>query len=278
MRDIKSQIQEKKSYEELTEDMKKLVDAHVEKYQWKGSHLFSTHNFTVEELFERIKEDDGIQENKVLENPSLEVQMLDILAFVRFRCAEAASKAVYSMHPIFLEIAEKNNLTYQELLEHTIHEIDTGDFNKKRSQQRIINKGFIYNGKIIILNDAEIQEYKDILLAVDDVSGITKLKGMTAQKGQAKGIVKIINNKNDANGFEEGMILVSYETTPDFVHIMKKAAAIVTNFGGLTSHAAIVAREFGVPCIVGTQYATDLLKDGDLVEVDANNGIVKIIK
>ena len=58
----------------------------------------------------------------------------------------------------------------------------------------------------------------------------------------------------------------------------RKAAAIVTDEGGITSHAAIVSRELGIPCIVGTQYATKILKDGDLVEVDANKGTVKKIK
>ena len=57
-----------------------------------------------------------------------------------------------------------------------------------------------------------------------------------------------------------------------------KAAAIVTDEGGVTSHAAIVSRELGIPCVVGTKIATKVLKDGDLVEVDANNGIVKILK
>ena len=67
-------------------------------------------------------------------------------------------------------------------------------------------------------------------------------------------------------------------TTPDFVPAMKKAAAIVTEQGGITSHAAIVSRELGVPCVIGTKIATRVLKDGDLVEVDANKGIVRKVE
>lgn len=67
-------------------------------------------------------------------------------------------------------------------------------------------------------------------------------------------------------------------TSPEYVFAMKKASAAITDTGGLTSHAAIVSRELDIPCIVGTKIATKILKDGDLVEVDANKSIVKIIK
>ncbi len=105
-----------------------------------------------------------------------------------------------------------------------------------------------------------------------------ELKGSCASKGKAKGTVKIIKKIHDLANFHKGNILVSSMTRPEMVVAMKKAAAIVTDEGGITSHAAIVSRELGIPCIVGTQYATKILKDGDLVEVDANNGTVKKLK
>ncbi len=77
---------------------------------------------------------------------------------------------------------------------------------------------------------------------------------------------------------QKGDILVSIATDPDIVPAMKKAAAIVTEQGGVTSHAAIVSRELGTPCVIGTKIATKVFKDGDLVEVDAVKGIVKLIK
>ena len=76
--------------------------------------------------------------------------------------------------------------------------------------------------------------------------------------------------------FRAGEILVANNTTPEFTPIMKKAAAIITEQGGITSHAAIVSRELGIPCVIGTRIATKVLKDGDRVEVDANCGLVKI--
>ena len=66
-------------------------------------------------------------------------------------------------------------------------------------------------------------------------------------------------------------------TRPELVPAMKKAAAIVTDEGGLTSHAAIVSRELGIPCVVGTKISTKIFKDGDLVEVNANHGSVRKI-
>ena len=67
-------------------------------------------------------------------------------------------------------------------------------------------------------------------------------------------------------------------TIPDFLPAMKKAVAFVTDEGGILCHAAIVAREFKKPCIVGTKFATKILKDGDYVEVDANNGVVRLLE
>lgn len=107
--------------------------------------------------------------------------------------------------------------------------------------------------------------------------------GTPASKGFAKGKVRIIlfsiNPEEHLHKFQEGEILVSTTTGPEMVVIMEKAAAIVTDEGGLMSHAAIVSREFGIPCVVGTKYATEIFKDGDEIEVNANNGVVrKILK
>lgn len=76
----------------------------------------------------------------------------------------------------------------------------------------------------------------------------------------------------------DGDILVTGMTTPDFLSAIRKSAGFVTDEGGITCHAAIVSRELKKPCIIGTKIATQILKDGDLVEVDANKGIVKILE
>jgi phosphoenolpyruvate synthase/pyruvate phosphate dikinase len=101
------------------------------------------------------------------------------------------------------------------------------------------------------------------------------LKGSVANKGFVKGTTKIILNEKDFSKFKEGDILVASMTRVEYVPLMKKAGAIVTDEGGITCHAAIVSRELNKPCVIGTKVATRVLKDGDLIEVDANKGIVK---
>ena len=111
-----------------------------------------------------------------------------------------------------------------------------------------------------------------------DVSIIKEIKGQIACRGIVIGKVKILLSPKEIYKIEKGDILVATMTTPDYIPAMSKAAAIVTSEGGLTCHAAIVSRELKIPCIIGTKIAHIILKDGDLVEVDANNGVVRIIK
>ena len=99
--------------------------------------------------------------------------------------------------------------------------------------------------------------------------------GKVAQKGIVRGIVKVVRSYHDIKYVEKGQILIANSTHPNYLPAMQKAAAFVTNEGGLISHAAIVAREMKKPCIVGTKNATKMFKDGDLVEVDANKGIIR---
>lgn len=106
-------------------------------------------------------------------------------------------------------------------------------------------------------------------------SHVTELKGFSAQLGIVRGRVKVVMSVEEIAKVGEGDILVAVMTRPDYIPAMKKAAAFVTDEGGITCHAAIVARELKKPCIVGTKIATKHLKDGDLVEVNANKGIVR---
>ena len=108
----------------------------------------------------------------------------------------------------------------------------------------------------------------------EKISGEPILKGLPASKGVASGVVKIVHNPDELEKVQKGDILVTKMTDPDYVPAMKRAAAIVTDEGGMTSHAAIVSREMEIPCIVGTEKATQILKDGDVITVDAFKGIV----
>jgi len=105
-----------------------------------------------------------------------------------------------------------------------------------------------------------------------------ELRGIVANRGKVAGKARVIKLNSEFSKFQNDEILVSLQTMVHFVPIMKKAKAILTEFGGLTSHAAIVSRELGKPCIVGIKNLISSVKDGDLLEVDADRGIVKVIK
>ena len=113
---------------------------------------------------------------------------------------------------------------------------------------------------------------------VSEADAKVVVRGLPASPGLATGVVHVIDNPKDIDKFKQGEILVTLMTSPDWVPAMKKAAAIVTNNGGMTCHAAIVSREMEIPCIVGTESkhvaATSVLKTGDVVTVDAKNGVV----
>lgn len=134
-------------------------------------------------------------------------------------------------------------------------------------------------GKHRLIAGKSAEKYRKLITdSTNKFVGVKELKGSIAYPGLVRGVVKIVNSVKDIEKFNEGNVLVSYSTNPSLVPAMNKASAIITNTGGVTCHAAIVSRELKTPCIIGTGIATKVLKDGDLVEVDAKNGLVRIIK
>ena len=126
--------------------------------------------------------------------------------------------------------------------------------------------------------------YKDFTLNIKDANKKHQansriIYGRSASKGVVTGKVKFLNDDTVFNNtFGKGEILVCEMTTPNYIIHIKKAIAIITDKGGVLCHAAIIAREFNIPCIVGTQNASEILKDGNIVEVNANEGIITILK
>ncbi len=100
------------------------------------------------------------------------------------------------------------------------------------------------------------------------------LQGLPAVPGSASGVVRVLADVKDGSRLQDGEVLVAQMTNPDWLPTMRRAAALVTDTGGMTCHAAIVARELGVPCIVGARTATKDLKDGAIVTVDGTHGRV----
>ncbi len=121
-----------------------------------------------------------------------------------------------------------------------------------------------------LIADEQLTEYDPV--AVDEV------RGEPAFAGKVQGKARIVLSQADANALREGEILVTGNTTPELIGAMHRAAAFVTDEGGILCHAAIVAREMQKPCIIGTELATRAFKDGEMIEVDAEKGIVRKLK
>lgn len=162
-------------------------------------------------------------------------------------------------------------LTYLEIEKY----FQTGNIpeNINRRKKFVLLKYDI--GSLEIFYDKKYLKEFNLIEEIDD--NITEIKGQIAFKGKIRGRVKILRKMEDLKDFKEGEIIVASMTDPRYLPAMKKAGAIITDEGGITCHAAIIAREMKKPCVIGTKVATKLLKDGDKVEVDANNGIIKKI-
>ncbi len=125
---------------------------------------------------------------------------------------------------------------------------------------------------IFILQTRPITTLENKISEKADLDGQILTEGFAASPGVSSGIVKIINSMDDLNKIRDGDILVTTMTNPDMVVSMKKAAGIVTSEGGVTAHAAIVSREMGIPAVVGTGNALEVLKEGQEITVDGFNG------
>lgn len=152
------------------------------------------------------------------------------------------------------------------------------DFSKEEllEQSKKANEGFWWTFRDFKYGvDAE-KENLSVTESINKSLG-NEVKGFVANTGVATGRVVIINSALDFGKVLDGDVIVTSMTRPEMMPILPRASAFVTDEGGITSHAAIVARELKKPCIIGTKNATRILKDGDIVEVDANKGIVRII-
>ena len=182
------------------------------------------------------------------------------------------------------ELTRRYSLPKESLLNFGSMEIEALVKEKNISEtlkSRDKSFGVLFDSDTKIIDGITAQKYWDMYAEEKAVGETSEIRGIIASKGikaVVRGPVKIILDPHNAKNFNEGDVLVTTMTTPDFIFVMKKSSAIVTDTGGLTSHAAIVSRELKKPCIIGTKIATKVLKDGDMVEVDAEKGVVRKIK
>ncbi|MCK4590007.1 MAG: hypothetical protein KAT77_06185 [Nanoarchaeota archaeon] len=252
--------------EELTDkQLKEIILQILNLYHEALSH----HYLTQPQFFEKFKEEEYETYKEQFEQ----------IAKARFDYTRIAWTKAMELAKVFLQeyakrkglsLKEVENLRYKELQEDYY---DTNELIEREKKFVLIS----HNHDIKLITGDTVNEY---IKRYENYSNIYSLKGTIGNKGKAQGLAFVVKNENLdlqnlPKGMKKGMVLIVQNAWPEFAPYYKLAAAIVTNEGGITSHGVVVAREFGVPCLVATKIATKIFRNGDLVKVDAEKGIVK---
>lgn len=309
-------IQERKlNLEHLPDEIKQMLEKHKEKYSWLKEPIGNKEtDFSIKEYLDRIHVSltkNIKQELKFIQKyrkksitsyhyllskysfpPEIKkiCEAIQTFIFLRTYSTETSDYLFYtSRKTILKEIACRLRIPLEDLVMLDPKEM-LALLNGEYLDKTIIKKrkeayAIIWEKEICTLlfgTDAKrvqekMKEKQKKIIREENYTTTTDLKGRTASIGKVKGTVKILFSYQDVNKVNSGDILVATMTTPDYVLAMEKAAGFITDEGGITCHAAIIAREFHVPCVVGTKIATIFFKDGDWVELDADNGIVRKI-
>lgn len=241
----------------------------AKKWGWMRARDAFEEPYSISEIKELIKNTKPTEKHKSVKIPK---QLKEIfkeaqeLVFFRTERTDAYYHHLFLMRPLLKEIAKFYNLSFEELKYYTIQSLIKGKpkrYNKEFTYIFYKDKYYFFNGNLF-----EEPEKKEL----------NEAKGTVAFKGLVTGTAKIIHHVSEVSKVQKGDILVTQMTFPSFISAMNKAVAFVTDEGGITCHAAIVAREMRKPCITGTKIATKIFKDGDLIEVDAEKGIVRILR
>lgn len=297
---------QKLTFEDKT--TKKLINDHYQKYQWlKNPNSYKNLYFSKNNFINRIKsfskidkkiqniQSSRIKNQQDYQNISSKLspdllkfaEVVRIFIFLRTFTTEQADKLFYwARQTILAQIAKRMTIGHADIValtgDEVINFLKNGEIvNAKEIEHR--KKSFaitLINGKTQVYIDQKAKEiidkYQRILSSGNE--DIKEIKGQVASGGKIKGIVKILKSHKENDKLKKGEILVVSMTTPDFISTMEKASAIITDEGGITCHAAIISRELGIPCIIGTKIATKILQDGDYIEVNANLGVITKLK
>jgi len=212
------------------------------------------------------------------------LDIVDLIAPLHDRRKELFMRIVYTLETARGEIAKRYGYTKDELSVYQAKDIlklkKGKKLDKRKAREMFKEVVFYADTKRKIWKYYTGKKARAVMKKElhEEFGEIKEIKGMVASLGKAKGAVKIVQGIIEMHKMKKGDILVASMTKPEIVPAMRKASAIVTDEGGVTCHAAIVSRELGIPCIIGTKIASRVLKDNDLIEVDAEIGVVRILK
>lgn len=258
---------------------------HVERFVWFGTHHWEGEGYSIEKCLRDIDRV-AIESKKVKIKKKKSVaheevwKLLACFMYWRTHCAETTAEVVFRSRTQLTKLAARWDMSYDELLLLTSDEILEAINGRALTPKDIAARKEHYGIDVTtgeIITGATLNAHlKHSLTSEEFIS--KEIRGSVASKGSAvTGIARIVLSPKDFQNFREGDVLIAPETTPDFVPLMKLASAIITDTGGLTSHAAIIARELRKPCIVGTKVASRMLADGEMVEIDMTSGVVRKI-
>jgi phosphoenolpyruvate synthase/pyruvate phosphate dikinase len=205
-------------------------------------------------------------------------------AHLRTHRTEVYVRTLYEASSLLTEAARRVGLSYQDALYCSIDELLAALLSERPIAVHELNRRKA--GMAYVMVDRKLQcFFGEDAIRLAEEAGVTEvsvlhreaLTGAIANMGIARGVVKVVHDISELGKVEEGDVLVASMTIPEFVPAMEKAAAFVTDEGGITCHAAIVSRELDIPCIIGVEIASRTLHDGDFVEVDANNGVIRVL-
>lgn len=220
------------------------------------------------------------------------VKLAQRLALSRIEVKSCWAGTDFYQIPLFVETAKRTGENLGDLWKYyLIEEISDLLFKGRRlspTEKRARKDCFVglwKNGRASYYSGKKAKQIaKKELGEIYKIKPTNELKGMAANPGKTTGVARIMDANNVEQtrqlrkDFKKGQILITQMTQPNVMDIASKAGALVTDEGGMLSHAAIISRELGIPCIVGTKNATKVFRDGQTIEVDADRGIVKIIK
>ncbi len=226
---------------------------------------------------------------KTLKLTSEEADFVDLSQtyfYVKDLRDEYRRKGTYYARTLYQEISRELGIAYSQtyslLRNEIVNGLKNGKVNEIEATKRISDNYFLYrkDGKTTCVSGKEADAKAESMgiKATETTIHPSNFKGIAASKGIACGKVRKIKVAAHLHRVQQGEILVAITTSPNYINAMNLAGAIVTDEGGLTSHAAIVSRELKKPCIVGTKIATRVLNDGDVIEVNGETGEVKIIQ
>lgn len=280
--------------EQDSDSFQSSMKEHLQRFSWLGNRMMTYTPFTEEQIINRVetirgKSDQLLAEMRFtrdrLEQGLREVERrLDSeqrafvdcyreVLFLRTERADVVCKVASLTYPLFSWVAGRLGYDARELKRFSKPEIDemlAGGDHLDPGLREQYHAEFVHGAYTVRWGSwGPVRE---------KVEGMGEIKGTIGCRGHAKGRVVVVIDMPDMKNVQPGDILVAPYTNPNMVPAMERSSAIVTNIGGMTSHAAIVSREFNKPCIIGTEIATQILKDGDIVEVDANIGVVRILQ